>query len=329
MRGRRPLLGLAQYALVLWVAVSLNFALPRMAPGDPLEYVIGPELETLTAEQQQRLRDELGLGGTLAEQYASYLAGLARGDLGTSIRYARPVATVLWERIPWTLLLVLPALLLGFLLSVGMGVAAARRRGRWPDVAIVGGTLLLDSLPAFWIALVLLAVFAVQLGWFPSFGAAPLDVGGSTWAWAAAVGRRLVLPLAALVLGSLGHTVLLARASVLTTLGEDYVAMAEAKGLAPRRIAYRHVLRNALLPLYTHLALSLGSVLGGAVLVETVFGYPGVGRLVYEAVSARDYPLLQGTFLLGTVGVILANFVADATYPLLDPRVRRSRSSRR
>lgn len=320
---RRPVVGIATYGLVLAVAVTLNFALPRLAPGDPLDYVVGPELEALSAAQQQRLRVELGLHGSLPEQYARYLADLARGDLGVSLRYARPVSTILMERIPWSVLLVTPAFVLGFLLAVALGLVAARRRGRWPDIGLLSGTQLLDSLPVFWIAMVLLTVFAVQLGWFPSFGAVPLTEPEPIWARILAIAHRLVLPTIAMVLGSLGHTFLLTRGSMIATLGEDYITMAEAKGLSPRRVTYRHALRNALLPLYTHLALSLGGIFGGAVLVETVFGYPGVGRMLFEAVASRDYPLLQGGFLLTIATVVLANFVADVTYPLVDPRVRR------
>ncbi len=316
---------LGQYALVLWVAVTLNFALPRLAPGDPLEYVIGPEFQTLTVEQRAEVLDELGLSGSLPQQYVRYMGNLFRGDFGVSIRFGRPVPEVLADRLPWTLLLLGPAFFLAFGIATALGVFAAVRRGGRADAGLLTGTLLLDALPAFWIAMVLLAVFSVRLGWFPSFGAEPLLGASSALAYGWEVGRRLVLPTATLVLASLGHTFLLARASMISSLGEDYIAQAEAAGLPPRRIIYRHALRNAVLPLYTHFALTLGGLVGGAVLVETVFGYPGVGRLIFEALSARDYPLLQASFLLVTLGVILANALADATYPLLDPRVRRRR----
>ena len=270
------------------------------------------------------MRDELGLSGSLPEQYGRYLVDVVRGDLGLSIRYSRPVAEVLKERIPWTLLLVAPAFLLGFGLATLLGVYAARRRGGSRDLTLLTGTVFLDSLPAFWVGMVLLTLFSVQLGWFPSFGAAPVTGPDSGWTYMLGVGRHAVLPMATLVLGSLSHTFLLARASMISTLGEDFVEMAEAKGLSPRRVVYRHALRNALLPLYTHFALGVGGLLGGAVLVETVFAFPGVGRMMFEAISARDYPLLQAGFLILTVAVIAANAVADLTYPLLDPRVRRA-----
>ncbi len=315
-----------QYALVIWAVITLNFALPRLAPGDPLEYVMGGELETLTQDQRQRLQAELGLSGSVLRQYSDYVAGLTRGDLGLSLRYGRPVRDVLAERLPWTLLLAVPAALLSLLLGVVLGAAAALRRGQRRDATLLTVTLVADALPAFWIGMVLLAVFSVRLGWFPSFGATPLVPTADLWSQALQVMRHGALPLTTLVLASLGHTFLLTRGSLSTALDEDYVFMAQAKGLSERAIILRHALPNALLPLYTHFALSLGGLAGGAVLVETVFAYPGVGRLIFEAISARDYPLIQGAFLLVALGVIIANALTDLTYPLIDPRIRRPRA---
>lgn len=305
----------------MWVTLTLNFLLPRLAPGTPLEYLIGPEAEVLDDAQRAEVLSEFGLDRPIAAQYGAYLVGLTRGDLGVSLRYGRSVSRILLERAPWTLLILVPSLLLSTLIATLLGTWAASRRGGRGDAGLVAGTLLVDSVPAFWIGMVLIAVFAVRLRWFPSFGAQPFDgVGGVRQL--VEIARRTVLPIATLVIGSLGHTFLLARASVLTTLGQDHVLMAHAKGLTPRRVLFGHVLRTALLPVYTSVTLSFGSILGGAVLIETVFAYPGLGRLVFEAVSARDYPLLQGAFLLTALGVILANWIADLTYPLLDPRVR-------
>ena len=298
-----------QYALVLWIALTLNFALPRLAPGDPLRYVVGDEANVLSSAQRSRLLAEFGLDRPVLEQYGSYVADLFRGDLGVSVRFGRPVGEVLADRLPWTVLLVLPAVVLSSLAGTALGALAAWRRGHAPDVGLLVGMLVLDSLPGFWVGMLLIAVFAVQLGWLPAFGAE--------------VGRRLVLPVATITLATLGGTCLLARAAMLTTLGEDYVRMAEAKGLREREVLLRHALRNALLPVYTNVALRLGALASGAVVVETVFSYPGLGRLIYESVLARDYPLLQGAFLLISVGVIAANLAADLTYPLLDPRARR------
>lgn len=319
-------LRLAQYGLLFWLALTLNFALPRLAPGDPLYYLMGQEVNAFTPEQRQQVLRQFGLDQPVAEQYGRYLLGIARGDLGTAIRTGRPVITTIAERLPWTILLVGPAIVLSTTLGTALGALAAWRRGRIQDVALLTGLLALDAMPAFWIGMLLIAVFVVQLGWFPSFGAIPLSGGNGPLAFGAEVARRLVLPVATITLATVGSTFLLARAALLTTLGEDYLLMAEAKGLSERAVLFRHALRNALLPISTSVTLSLGVLVSGAVVVETVFAYPGLGRLIYESVLARDYPLLQGAFLLVTGGVIAANLLADLTYPLLDPRIRRPRA---
>jgi peptide/nickel transport system permease protein len=314
---------LAQYVLVLGVALTLNFALPRLAPGDPLHFVLGAAADDLTPQQRTRLLATYGLDLPIPEQYTSYLVGLTRADLGTSVRFGQPVSAVLKDRAPWTVLLVLPAVALSTLVGVGLGTLSAWRRGSPIDLGLLVSMLLLDAVPGFWLGMVLIAVFAVQLAWFPAFGAVPLAAVSGP-ALFGEVLQRAVLPIATVTLASVGGVYLLARATMLTTLGEDYVLMAEAKGLRQRTVVLRHALRNALLPIHTNVALRLGVLASGAVVVETVFGYPGLGRLVYESVVARDYPLLQGAFLLITVGVVTANLLADLSYPLLDPRVRRA-----
>jgi peptide/nickel transport system permease protein len=314
---------LGQYALVLWIALTLNFALPRLAPGDPLDYIFGQEVLTFTPAQREQVLRELRLDRPVWEQYIGYFTGIVQGDLGRSIRYRAPVTDVLSDRIRWTLLLIIPALILKAVIGTTLGALAAWRRGSARDLGLLGSMLALDSMPAFWTGMILISVFAVQLGWLPSFGAMPLGASGDTFTLALEIGRRLILPVTTITLATVGAVFLLARASMLTTLGEDYVLMAQAKGLPERTVILRHALRNALLPVYTSLTLSLGVLASGAVVVETVFSYPGLGRVVYEGVLARDYPLLQGAFLLVTVGVVGVNLLADLTYPLLDPRVRR------
>jgi peptide/nickel transport system permease protein len=314
---------LAQYALVIWVALTLNFALPRLAPGDPLDYLFGQEVNTLTEAQKQQVLRELRLDRPVMEQYVGYFTGILRGDLGRSVRYRMPVTDVLADRIRWTLALIIPALIIKAIIGTVLGALAAWRRGTTRDLGLLTTMLALDSMPAFWTGMILISVFAVQLGWLPSFGAMPLDTGGDPVTLAFEIGRRLILPVTTITLATVGSVFLLARASMLTTLGEDYVMMAQAKGLPERTVILRHALRNALLPVYTSLTLSLGVLASGAVVVETVFSYPGLGRVVYEGVLARDYPLLQGAFLFVTLGVVAANLLADLTYPLLDPRVRR------
>jgi peptide/nickel transport system permease protein len=312
-----------QYALVLWAAATLNFALPRLAPGDPVVYVYGGDAQALSEPQLQQLRVTFGLDRSLPEQYAAFWAGLLRGDLGLSVQDSRPVVDVLAERLPWTLALVGTATAVAFLLGSLLGAWAAWRRGTKRDAGTVSGVLALDAMPGFWIGMILIAVFAVQLGWFPSYGAVAL--GGQGLPWMGEVLLRMALPVATLVLAGLGGFFLLARAAMVAVLDEPYLRLARAKGLRERRVVLVHGLRTALLPVFTNLTLAAGGLLSGAVVVETVFAYPGLGSLIFEAVTVRDYPLLQGAFLLATVGIVGANLLADAVYPLLDPRLRRGR----
>ena len=313
---------LAQYALVLAVALTINFALPRLAPGDPLDYLLGQEAQRITPEQRQKVLAQFGLDRSVAEQYQVYISGIARGDLGTSVRFGRPVTQVLVERLPWTVALVGTAIVLATLIGALTGMLAARHRGASMDIGTLALFMFLDAIPAFWLGMLLVVIFSVELRWFPIFGAIPVSSSNGP-EWLAEVFRRLVLPVVTLTAGSIGGTYLVARASMLSVLGEDYILMAEAKGLSERRIVFHHALRNAILPVVTLTMLNVGTLLGGATVVETVFSYPGLGRLVYESVLARDYPLLQGAFLLLAVGVIGSNLLADLIYPLLDPRIRR------
>lgn len=318
-RGARIAL---QYAGVLFVAIVLNFALPRLAPGDAVDYLLPPEAAgEVTAAERESVLAQYGLGDSPVAQFGSYLSRLAEGDLGISIRYGQPVTEVLTERIGWTLLLVGGALALSTLLGVLLGFFAAWRRGSKSDTTSLTGVMVIDAMPPFFVGLLLILVFSVSLGWLPIFGALPATE-ASGLALVFEAGQRLILPLVTLTLGFVGTVYLIARASLVGELQEDYVLMAEAKGLSPRQVR-RHAQRNALLPVVTITLVGLGTLIGGAAVVETVFSYPGLGRLIYESVLARDYPVLQGAFLLLAVGVLLCNFVADLLYPLLDPRLRR------
>ena len=310
----------AQYLLVIWAALTIAFALPRLAPGEPLDYVLGSDAGTLSIPDRARVLAQYGLDRPVIEQYVRYLGGLASGDLGTSVRTGRPVRDLVLGRVPWTLALAIPTLLLTTLIGVPLGAIAAWRRGRPTDVALTGAALLLTSIPAFWLGLVLVAVFALGLGWVPSITSLPLPADGA--GAAIELVRRLVLPVVTLVAGLVGWTFLTTRAAVESTLGQEYLLLARAKGLSPGTILFRHGVRNALLPIVTNAGLSLGLLMSGAVVVETVFGVPGLGSLIYSSVIARDYPTLQGAFIVTVLGVVGANLLADLSYPLLDPRVR-------
>lgn len=321
----RLLARLGQYALVIWIAATLNFALPHLAGGDPVDYRYAGDAQGLSPAQLDEIRASYGLDGSVGEQYVAFWGDLARGDLGISVQFNRPVIGVLLDHLPWTMALVGIATVLAATIGVLLGAWAAWRRGSRADRATVAGVLALDAMPGFWIGMMLVAVFAVQLGWFPSFGATAITADGL--GWFAEVATRLVLPVATVTLAMIGGFFLLARASTVAVLDEPYVRLARTKGISERRVALRHGLRTALLPVYTNLTMAFGAVLSGAVVVETVFAYPGLGQLIYGAVIVRDYPLLQGAFLLITLGVVAVNLLADLTYPLVDPRVRRTRSA--
>ena len=314
---------IAQYALVVLITLLLNFAIPRLAPGSPIDYLVPSEqVSTVTPEQRERILAQFGLERPLAEQYWSYLAGIAQGDLGVSTQQGRPVVDMLLERLPWTLVLVGGAIALSLIVGAGAGFLAAARRGGRMEVGGLAFFMFLDSMPPFWIGMLLLVLFSGYLNLLPVFGALPLTNAAGGFGLTLDVAERLVLPLLTLTLVRAGWLFLVARSSLAGELSEDYILMAEAKGLPRRRVVLRHGVRNALLPLVTAVAVEAGTLVGGATVVETVFSYPGLGRLIYESVLSRDYTVLQGAFLLLAVGVIAANLLADLLYPLIDPRVR-------
>lgn len=314
---------LFQYMLVLFVAITINFGLPRLAPGDPLLYFFDEStIRELTDGQRQDVLNSVGLGGSLWEQYISYLQGILTWDFGHSITYAQPVTSIIADKLGWTLLLVFPALLLSTLIGVMIGAYSAWNRGKSRDVTLLTTMLTFQAIPGFWIGMLFIAIFAVQLGWFPTYGALSIVQDGTTWGYVKDVLWHLVLPVTTLSIATVGSNYLLTRSSMLESLGQDYMLMAEAKGVKKRTLIFNHGLRNALLPIYTQFTMALGSLIGGSVIVETVFSYPGIGRLLYESVVARDFPMLQGVFFMITLGVIAANILADITYPLIDPRAK-------
>lgn len=315
-----------QYALVLWIAVTLNFLLPRLMPGNPLALIAGEEVNQLSQEQRAALIAQAGLDRPLVAQYVRYLQNSVRGDFGYSYQWKQPVVTLLRERLPWTLLLAGSGLLLSTAIGVTLGALAAWRRGGRRDVGQMMFFLFLESLPAFWVGMLLVALFAVRWPIFPTFGATTAWASFSGWSYTVDVLRHLVLPLATLTIVSVSGVFIVARSAMMAVLGEEFVVVARAKGLAERAVLFRHALRNALLPIATVFTLNLAFIFSGATVVETVFSYPGIGRLIFEAVLNRDYPVLQAAFLMITVLVVIANVVTDAVYPLLDPRVR-SRTS--
>lgn len=311
-------LRLLGYLLVLWAAATANFLLPRVLPGDPVEFLVGEEASRLSLQQQQAVLAQFGLERPLLTQYGRYLSSIARFDLGFSVTHGMPVTAVIAARLPWTLFLVGTALLLAFVL--GFALAALFHMLGSGRVALLAGVIAIGSLPPFWIGMVSIAIFAAQLGWLPSHGAIAPAVEDA--AALESVLRHALLPVATLTLAYLPPVFLLARAGLADALNSAYVALARALGARPWVVLLRHAAPNALLPLVNQLAIGFGGLLGGTVVVESVFAYPGMGLALYEGILAHDFPLVQAVFLLLVVVVVLANLAADAVQALLDPRLR-------
>jgi peptide/nickel transport system permease protein len=320
VRGADYVIKRALFALVtIFVAVTLNFIIFRAAPGDAVSAL--KECRNCTPQYRAQLRSELGLDKSKLEQYGIYLKGLVHGDLGTSFVTRQSV----WDELRGPLLNTLPMIALGTLFSIVLGilvgVIAAWRRGTFADWGGVFTGLLFYSLPTQWLGLMFLIVFA---GVLPASGISDpyLDFTDPSW-WDVVVDRlkHMILPALTLGLVLFGEYALIVRSSMLEALGEDYIMTARAKGLSSWTIVRKHAFRNSLLPVVTLIALGVGFLVGGAILVEAVFSYPGIGLATYDAVFDRDYPVLQGAFLILTISVVLANFVADLLYLKLDPRI--------
>jgi peptide/nickel transport system permease protein len=313
---------LIQYVIVLFVAVTLNFLLPRMMPGNPLALIAGVDVGLLTPEQRAELIEEVGLDDPVLDQYVDYWASIATGDLGTSYRSGRPIADMIAERLPWTLLIAGVALVVSGVVGVTLGAFSAWRRGGKIDLPLLTSMIALESLPSFWLGMLLISVFSVNLGLLPSFGAVTPAADLAGWERVRDIAEHAALPIVTLSVLSIPGVYLTMRYSMLEVLGEDFIRTARAKGAREPRVLFGHVARNAIAPVVTYLAIQFGFAFGGAVITETVFSYPGLGRLVFEAVSGRDYPVMQAAFLVFTVAVLAANLVADLLYPILDPRTR-------
>ena len=313
---------LAAGALTLALVGTIIFLLIRLAPGDP--FTASLESPRFSPAQRAQYMARFGLDRPLATQYVKWVQRVANGDLGYSIGRGRPVAAVLGDALPHTALLGATALLIDFGLGIGLGIAQAARRGRPTDRVVSTITLLLYGTPVFWFGLLLLLVFTEWLGWFPPGGAYDAAVYDLLGVGGRVVDRVQHLALPALTLGLIGAagTARFQRSALLEALDEGFVRTARAKGLSERRVILRHALRTALLPVVTLFGLALPFVVGGSVLVETVFAWPGLGRVTVEAVTSRDYDLVAAATLIAAVMVVLGNLVADVLYRLLDPRTR-------
>ena len=295
----------AESLLLVWLVTVVVFALLHLTPGDPASVMLG---ENATPEQVTALRRSLGLDEPLPVQYARFLGRAVRGDLGTSIRAQRPALDVVLERLPATGVLTAGAFAFAVVIGMPVGVLSAVKRLSLWDHGSMALALLGQSMPGFWLGLVLITVFAVHLGWLPASG-----MGGVS---------HVVLPAVTLGMFLIGLIIRLTRSSMLDVLGQDYVRTARAKGLAEHMVVMQHALRNALIPVVTLLGLQLGLLLGGAVITETVFAWPGVGLATVTAIHQRDYPVVQCAVMVSAVIVVSINWAVDVLYHVLDPRVR-------
>jgi peptide/nickel transport system permease protein len=300
---------------VLWIIVSLVFLLIHLVPGDPIAQMMG---EGASSTDLSALRHSYGLDLPLHTQYLRYWKGIFHGDLGRSLRLRDSVTNLVLARYPYTLLMSAAALLLALLLAVPAGVASALHRGRAPDRLLGAVSLLGLSFPNFALGPILILIFSISLGWLPVSGAGtgPL-LGASTL-------LHLILPAVTLGLSLAAILTRMVRASMLEELGQDYIRTARAKGLPERTVVYRHALRNALVPVLTVVGLQFGSLLAGAIVTETIFSWPGLGRLTLSAISNRDYALVQGCTLTIGLTYLAANLLTDLAYTLANPRLRRS-----
>jgi peptide/nickel transport system permease protein len=314
------------FVLTLWAALTLNFFLPRLMPGNPAEAMMGKFRGPVSPQALQALEVAFGVNTKegLFGQYIHYLGNVATGNFGTSLYfYPQSVGRVILDALPWTLGLVGLTTILAFALGTFIGIVAAWRRGGRLDSIAPPVFVITSAIPYFWVGMMLILIFAEQLQWFPAaFGYNISLTPSLSLPFIVNIVEHAVLPATALLITTIGTWILTMRNTMVTTLAEDYVRMARAKGLPGRRIMFDYAARNAILPNLTGFAMSLGFVVGGAILVEYVFNYPGVGYMLLQAVSQEDYPLMQALFLLITVAVLVAILLADIATAILDPRTR-------
>lgn len=315
-------LSLASYSITVFSLVTLNFLLPRLMPGDPIAALGSQSSPTFVSDTAIRtaLDRYYGFNHSLLAQYASYLNGLIHGHLGVSIRYGVPVWSLLWERIPWSVLLVCSALVISTGLGLVGGVHSGWRRGRSIDRGLLTVFVGIRNFPVFFLGSLALYVFSVKLRWFPVAGANTPGAGLGAFASVIDVIRHLILPALVLAIQFSAGTYMVMRAGMVSELGSDHLLLGHVKGLRERRLKYHYAARNALLPVVNLAALQIGFAVTGTIFLETVFSYPGLGRLLFDAVSYRDYPTLQGCFLVLSLSVVSANFLADLLRVKLDPR---------
>ncbi|MHA7885482.1 ABC transporter permease (plasmid) [Nitratireductor rhodophyticola] len=315
------LMRLGKAAIILIAILTLNFFLIHAAPGDPAAVMAG-EAGAADAKFIAQLREQFGLDKPLLTQLGIYLKGVLQFDLGFSYRQQMPVADLILDRLPATLLLTMTAFVISLLLGTLAGVLASARVGKWSDTAISTLALLFYATPLYWAALMAVLLFSVYFNWLPGFGYETVGANYTGLRRALDIGQHLILPATTLGLFFMAVYMRMTRASMLEVSQLDFVKTARAKGLKPGIIQRRHIFRNAMLPVVTLAGLQAGQLVGGAVLTETVFAWPGIGRLMFEALAQRDYNLLLGVFFVSAAMVLLFNLITDILYRFVDPRIR-------
>ncbi|MFQ5671299.1 MAG: ABC transporter permease [Acidobacteriota bacterium] len=308
--------------LLLGIA-TITFFIVHLAPGDPMDMYLQPRFQgQANPEVIELIRQKYGLDQPVTVQYLRWLGNLARGDLGESFRYRRPVASLLLERIPFTLQLTVLALIFDALVGIALGVFSAVKQYSLLDRSVTLGSLILYSVPGFWLALMLVLAFSVNLGWFPTSQTRSLDHDLlSIWGKTLDLAWHTVLPVFVLGIASAAGTARYMRSRLLEVLSEEYILAARGRGLRERTVLLNHALRNALIPILTLYGMSLPFLLGGAVLIEKVFAWPGMGLLAVEAIGGRDFPVILATTMMAAVLVVIGNLLADVSYAIVDPRV--------
>ena len=309
------------YSLVAFmVSITLTFALLHLMPGDYLHSIL-PYLAEKNPMAAQLFQEQFGLNKPIAEQYVLYVGNVLKGNWGYSFQYGLPVLTVIGEKLRWTLVILFPSTIISILIGMATGAYSGWKNGSKTDVSVLNIMVFMGAVPSYWWAILLILIFGFYLDLFPLGGYVSIDAleaGVSI----SDVLYHAILPITALAVSSIPGTYYLMRNSMLQTVGEDYILTARSKGLSEMAILRHHALKNAMLPMVTVIALELAHMIMGSVFIETIFSWPGLGLLTFEALRVRDLPLLQGIFLIDTLIVILANIAADLSYPLIDPRVK-------
>ncbi|NLF28852.1 MAG: ABC transporter permease [Clostridiales bacterium] len=304
--------------VTIFITVTLTFLIVRLMPSNPVDMLVDTRM---TNAQRQEMIARFGLDKSLWEQYASFLGNLVQGNLGISFMQRRPVLQIIGEKLPWTLLLMGLTQVFTMLIGIPLGIYSGYKRGTAFDQVVNAISVFGISVFVPWLGFTLLYIFGYRLALLPIGGAVSPGIKGA-WTVFVDMGKHLILPLATLMILHLADYVLYTRGSIIDVMGEDYIRTARSKGMRERRVLWRHAAKNAMIPTITVAGLTLGSMVGGAVLTETVFSYPGVGRMIYQAVGQQDYPVLQGAFIILALSVIVMNILTDILCAALDPRIK-------